>query len=336
MVFRWRTCLSGQEQELEGMLKHSGHPGHRYRAIQDAFLEMRQLSAQLADPPLPTASIAMVHDYNVMWAYQSAEIGREIDYRQNFCDLHRVLYQRGLLVDVVPPHADLNAYRMVILPSLMIIDEDFAGRIRDYVAAGGVVLAQGQIGMRDANNNYLPFRGPQGLQDVLGVLINGGMYLYSCVAPDESWGQRNYFQVGLAGQLGQSPVSGAASVWLGDLENNGSQVLLAISEDTYRGQPVVVEKATGSGLALYCAAAKVDPSLLNALFDYALAKAGIPYREDLPEHVEVIRRGVLTFVINHLDQPVSIPLDISGKVLRGKVQDGMASLQSYDVVIFFS
>jgi len=195
VVFRWRTSLSGQEQELEGILEHSGHPGHRYRAIQAAFLEMRRLSAQLGDP-FPAASIAMVYDYDVMWACQSAEIGREIDYRQNFCDLHRDLYQRGLLVDVVPSHADLHAYRLVILPSLMIINEEFTGRIRDYVAASGVVLAQGQIGMRDANNNYLPFRGPQGLEDVLGVLINGGMYLHSCAAHDESWGLRKNFLVG--------------------------------------------------------------------------------------------------------------------------------------------
>ncbi|MBA3848319.1 MAG: beta-galactosidase, partial [Planctomycetes bacterium] len=31
--FRWRTALSGQEQELQGILEHSGRPGRRQRAV---------------------------------------------------------------------------------------------------------------------------------------------------------------------------------------------------------------------------------------------------------------------------------------------------------------
>lgn len=63
------------------------------------------------------------------------------------------------------------------------IREEFANRLREYMNNGGIVLAQGQIGMRDFNDNYLEVKGPQYLQDVLGVYINGGMYLYSQVAP---------------------------------------------------------------------------------------------------------------------------------------------------------
>jgi hypothetical protein len=55
-----------------------------------------------------------------------------------------------------------------------------------YVKAGGVLLAVGQVGMRDANDNYLSYPGPDNLQDLLGVTIEGGMYLASQVAPDEA------------------------------------------------------------------------------------------------------------------------------------------------------
>lgn len=333
VVFRWRTCLSGQEQELEGMLEHAGQPGHRYQAVRAAFHQMRAISAELGELPLPQASAALVHDYDVMWGYQSSVIGGEINYEKNFSALHQQLYKRNVLADVITPRDELSRYKLVILPSLMMLDAAFAEKLKAYLAAGGVVLAQGQLGMRDDNDNYLSVRGPEHLQDTFGVLINGGMYLYSCVGADESWSARSIFAVKLGGQLGGSAVSGSTSIWLGDVEAHGSQTLLTIMEDTYAGQPVVVENAVGAGLALYCAAIKLDDGLMDKLFEYALHKAGVDFRSDIPAHVEVVQRGNATFVINHLDRAVELELDLPGKVLRGTLQDGTALLKPYDVLI---
>lgn len=295
VVFRWRTCLSGQEQELEGMLEHSGVPGHRYKAIQAAFLEMRK--AKHGDLPLPATSVAFVHDYDVQFAYQSTGIGGIINYEQSLCELHREFYRRNVRTAIVPPTADLSGYRLVVLPSLVMVNETLAKNLKRFVAGGGVVLAVGQLGMRDANGNYLLNRGPDRVQDLFGVLINGGMYLHSCVGVDETSATRRPFTVKLAGKL-----AGQAAVWLGDLEAVDCRVLAKVAEDTYRGQPAVVEKPTGKGLAIYCAMAKFDGKLV----EYALKKAGVKALAGIPEHVEVIQRGARTFTINHRDKPVRV------------------------------
>lgn len=281
VVFRWRTCLSGQEQELEGMLEHSGLPGHRYEAIKEAFLEMRKQG----ELPLPETNVAFVHDYDVHFAMSS--------YEEQFCALHREFYRRNVRTAIVPPTADLSRYRLVVLPGLVMVNETLAARLKEFVAAGGVVLAVGQLGMRDANANYLPERGPDKLQDLFGVRINGGMYLYSQVAVDEFWGNRKSFTVKLAGKL-----AGRAAVWLGDLEAVDCRVLAKVAEDTYKGQPAIVEKKT----AIYCATPKFDGKLV----DYALKKAGIRCLAGIPEHVEVIRCGKRTIMINHRDKPVRV------------------------------
>jgi beta-galactosidase len=52
LVFRWRTCLSGQEQELQGILEHSGSPRHRYQAVKKCFLELKHLWDEFKDLPL--------------------------------------------------------------------------------------------------------------------------------------------------------------------------------------------------------------------------------------------------------------------------------------------
>jgi len=54
VVFRWRTCLFGYEQELEGLLEHSGHPSHRYQKAKAAFNEIIELLHKVyscTDPP---------------------------------------------------------------------------------------------------------------------------------------------------------------------------------------------------------------------------------------------------------------------------------------------
>ncbi|MCG3147442.1 MAG: Beta-galactosidase bgaB [Verrucomicrobiae bacterium] len=302
VVFRWRTCLSGQEQELEGMLEHSGVPGHRYKAIQKAFLEMREQSAKLRDLPLPETAVAFVHDYDVAFTYQSTGIGTLVPYEKNFTALHREFYRRNVRTALVPPTADLSPYRLVVLPSLVMINPTLAERLKEFVAGGGVVFAQGQLGLRDANANYMRHRGPDQLQDLFGVLINGGMYLHSCVGVDETSASRTPFTVKLAGKLAR----GTAAVWLGDLEAQDCRVLLKVQEDTYAGQPAITEKKTDKGLAIYSAAAKLDDRLVGKLVDYALGKAGVAAVKGIPEHVEVIRRGTRTFVINHRAKPVQV------------------------------
>jgi len=333
VVFRWRTCLSGQEQELEGMLEHSGHPGHRYRKVKAAFKEMREISDVLGDLPLPSPEIAIVHDYDVMWGYQSNSCSKVIDYEKIFQMLYKELYKKQLSADIIDTKVPLENYKLVILPSLIMIDEDFAQKLQEFVQQGGVVLAQGQIGMKDRNCNYLNECGPQFLQDLLGVKINGGMYLVSKVEVGESWTNGTNFSVKLAGKLESMDLSGAASVWVGDIELNGGNPLLSFIEDDYEGQGAIVEKQTGKGTAVYTAAIALDDKLLENLFEYTLRKAGIRFHKGIPAHVEVIYRGNYTFIINHLKDTVRLKLDIQGKAILGEFAYGEVCLNPYGVLI---
>jgi len=345
VVFRWRTCLSGQEQELEGMLEHSGHPGHRYQKIKAAFHEMREIAPLMGDLPLQETEIAIVHDYDVMWGYQSNSINKEINYDKNINMLYRELYKRQLSADIIDTVTSLNKYKLVILPSLIMIDEVFAEQLKKFIENGGVLLTQGQIGMKDRNCNYLNERGPSYLQDFLGIKINGGMYLFSGVEADESWNQRKHFSVKLSGSLGEKEtmIEGKASTWIGDIDLYGGTALMSFSEDDYEGQGAIVEKQTGKGTSVYVAAIGLDEELVDNLFNYILAKAGVDFRKGVPEHVEVIHRGKYTFMINHLKTAVTFETDFQGKVIHGEFmknkfrsgefRKGEVNLEPYGVLI---
>jgi beta-galactosidase GanA len=137
--------------------------------------------------------------------------------------------------------------------------------------------------------------------------------------------------VKVSGSLGSMPLEGEAACWAADLTYNGGEALLSFAGDPYAGQPAIVQRQQGEGCAIYWGALQLEDSLMSTLLDYALSYAGVRSGPLTPEYVEVVRRGEVTFAINHTTQPVKVELGISGTALVGDYQDGMAELGPYGV-----
>lgn len=334
-IFRWRSCLSGQEQELFGMIEHCGEPSHRYDHVKRTFNEMRAFDEQVGELPLPEAPVALLADYEIQWGYKSSRVEKDVKCDKLIVDTHRQLYDRNIVCDLPDCRGDLAGYKLVILPSTMIITPAFAEKLKAYVNAGGVVFAYGQIGMRDENDNYHDFMGPEHLHDLLGLKLRGGMYLISEIGFDEGlwWpALSREVSVPLAGTIDGMAIEGEAHTWLGDVVDCNAEVLLAIGgDDAYAGQPAVTLKRTGKGAVLYSAAMRSDKALADALLDYALKLSGVKAGPATPDFVEVVRRGDVIFAINHTDQPVAVDLGPVGEPLLGDCAGGKAMLGKFGV-----
>ena len=337
-IFRWRTCLSGQEQELQGVLEYSGKPRRRYAAIQALFTELEALWPRFADAPLPTAEVAMISDYDVMWGYLASRINVHVDYLKTFYALHKCFFDRNVPVDVIPPARDLSGYKVVVLPSLMMVDGDLAARLRTFVADGGVVLSLPQLACRDRNDNYLPACAPVGLTDLFGLRVEAGTYLTNYSGPEQAlWvPEANCAKETPAVRLDLpgSAVTGHTRSWMEDVELEGGTALGTFTDNDYAGCPFLVAKATGRGTTLY-AAAYPDPALLAALVEHTLAVAHVASGPATPPWVEVIPRGAYTFVINHTAEPVDVPL-AGGEAIVGTYTDGVARLGGHGVCVVIS
>ncbi len=337
VVFRWRTCLSGQEQELQGILEHSGKPRHRYAAVKRCFLELASFRDRYRELPLPKAAVAIIQDYQTLWGYESSRIGKDIDYPGTIYRLHKEFYRRNILVDILPPGRTLSRYKLVVLPSLMIMAAEFAQALAEFVKAGGVVLAVGQLGLRDANDAYLAAPGPQHLEELFGLRIEGGMFLRDhCAADAALWVPQHAckdIEVALRGALGGKTVSGKAKGWIGDLTLKDAEALVTFAEDTYAGQPAVTEKQTGKGRAIYATPIRLSDEVQAQLIEHALSAARIAYGPAAPLHVEVVQRGHVTFVVNHTNEAASVTLKIRGKASVGDYADGVAALPAYGVCV---
>jgi len=336
-IFRWRTCLSGQEQELQGVIEVSGKPRRRYAAVQALFAELEALWPRFADEPLPTAEVAIINDYDVNWGYKSARINVHVQFDRRFQQAYRACFERNVPVDVIPPDRALDGYKVVVLPSLMMVSDELAARLRAFTAAGGTLVSLPQLACRDFNDNYLPACPPVGLTDLFGLRVESGMYLRNFTGPDQAlWVPKQNFadetpavRVMLAG----GEVIGMTESWMEDIELDGGTAAGVFTDNDFAGQPFLVEHRPGNGRTLYLAAYP-SPELLGAIIADALTSAGVPLGPSTPPWVEVLHRGPYTFAINHTADPVSVPLP-AGDVVTGTYRDGQAQLAGHDVCVLY-
>jgi beta-galactosidase len=333
-IFRWRTALSGQEQELQGIIEHSGKPRRRYAAVQALFAELEQVGPELTAAPLPTAEVALVFDYDVDWGYNSAFISDKIAYKRLWHEVYGAFHRRNIPVQVIPPGRPLDGYKLVVLPSVTMIDPAFAETLRAFVAGGGTVLSLPQLACRDRNNNYFADTPPVGLQSLFGLHVEGGMYLRSYVNPDEAlWFPQPHYTdetPAVRCTLAAGAVTGTVRTWMEDIVAEGGNVLGAYTDNTFTGDPFLVEHHHGAGRTLYLGAYPTG-DLFDAVIDEALVTTGLTALPS-PQDVEIIPRGDYLFAINHTNAPVRVYLP-AGAAVVGVFEDGQAFLGPYDVCV---
>ena len=69
------------------------------------------------------AATAVVFDYETQWMFEIQRHGKTFDYQTLVFDYYESLRELGLDVDIVSSLADLSAYRLVVVPSLAVIDD---------------------------------------------------------------------------------------------------------------------------------------------------------------------------------------------------------------------
>lgn len=93
----------------------------------------------------------------------------------------RMLQEGGHQFDIIDSHANLDAYRVVVLPDQIPVSDAFAGKLTRYLSHGGAVVASFASGMDQQRTRFtldaLCVRlGGDGPRDVQGRLVRGREY----------------------------------------------------------------------------------------------------------------------------------------------------------------
>ena len=127
------------------------------RLILAAHKEPRKIALLFSTPSFLFSFL--VDKPNVPWNFNAA-----------LCALHRLGYQGDVVSPAQVLSGALDRYQVLVLPVAQCLSDEEAEKIRQFVRAGGLVIADVRPGVADA---YGKFRGAGALEDVFGVRWRG-------------------------------------------------------------------------------------------------------------------------------------------------------------------
>ena len=322
--FRWRTCTAGREQYWHGLLGHDGKP---LPPLSRGGPSRRRI-------PSPGRRIER-HDH-------PDRRGDGLRLRQHLGPPHSTRLRQELLprgdrplsarpvpgrvaVDMIPSSQDFSPYRILIAPELFLLTDAVAERLREFVAAGGILITELRTGVKDETNLCYDRTLPGLLTDTLGIVIE----------EYETLGGETAFKV-----IGKEAVVGefTAAHFADWVLPQSAKVLAGYEQWHLEPYAAATRNHFGQGTAYYVGTVLKEESFYDALVADALQRAQVQPALIPPAGVEVtVRKNdqrALLFLVNHTEekQTVSVP---AGKqeLLTGTTTGETLELDRYGVAV---
>jgi beta-galactosidase len=167
MFFQWRASVAGAEKFHSGMVPHAGTDTRVWREVVELGHDLGAL-AEVAGSSVEPAEVALLLDWSSLWAGGlPAHPSADLDAVGELKAWHAALHHAGVTADFAHPTADLSTYRLVLAPSLYLLDDAGSANLHRYVSAGGRLVVGPFSGVVDDNDHVRPDR----LRDLLGVRV---------------------------------------------------------------------------------------------------------------------------------------------------------------------
>ncbi|MFL9964507.1 beta-galactosidase [Paraburkholderia sediminicola] len=288
--FRWRQCPYAQEQMHSGLNLPNNELSPGGLEVQQAAREIANCAALSTLGAPARAATALVFDYETQWMFEIQRHGKTFDYQTLAFDYYEALRELGLDVDIVSSRADLGAYRLVVVPSLAVIDDALVDQIERS-------RAQWVFGPRSGSKTdafAIPGNLPPGaLQRVLPMQVLEAESLRPTLAP----------------ALSIDGTQGAAMHWREHVRANGETRVTAQFDDAW---PALLTHGK-----LRYVAGWLSHALHRTVLQQAARDAGID-TQLLADGLRIRRRGGLTFAFNFGPQTVHAPAPAHASFVLGE------------------
>jgi beta-galactosidase len=321
IYFRWRTARFGHEQYWHGVLDHHGEPRRRYEEIRRTGQELARLAPRLEALGGGRAEAALIVSYDALFAFQDQPNQPDFTYFTYTKRWYAALFRHNIRVDVIPPDAPLDGYRLVLAPALYVLAEQDAANLARYVKDGGLLLVTSRSGVKDTCNRVVDMPLPGLLADLCGVEVDEYEPLPTGVGVG-----LDISLPGLAKAAGAEADPAAAHLWCDILTPRGAETVATYREQFYAGRAAATLNRSGKGQVLYLGTLG-NEALRGLVAGWLVEAAGLAPAVRVPAGVEALRRQwdgrPVIFVLNHTDGARTITLEapcyeaVSGKKLRG-------------------
>ena len=282
--FRWRQAPFAQEQM---------HAGLKLRDNQDApgMAEIKQVNEELGKIALDKtemAPIALIHDYESDWMTELDGQSEDFYYLRLILDLYRGIRENGGSVDVIGPDATLEGYKLILVPSLLHVSDEF---LQKLTRSGARILAGPRTALKTESFQIPSQLMADGFGELTGFVTRRIDALPARLPQKASWQGHE----------------GSLSIWREEGQISGQ--VEGLCND---GMPVMVHGNQASYLCGW-----PDQKLLRAILKQMMEQAGITCH-DMPDYLRVRQRGTHLIFTHYGPETVIIPDSFKGKIILGQ------------------
>ncbi len=285
--FRWRQVPFAQEQMHAGLRRPDDVPAAAWAEVEQVAAELKLLGDVSA--PAPKSSVAILIDPVSGWVDDIERQGAGYRYPALVFQYYCALRALGVDVDFVSAgDVDLNGYRLIIIPSLAVVDDDTLNALQ---ASDALLLFGPRSGAKTDEFSISDGLPPGRLR----VFVPLKVISVETLRPDCGGGL-----VYRAGQY-------ASGRWRETIEVGDGDVIAAYEDGA--------AAAVRCGRSIYLAT-QTDDAFLTALFVDLCAENAIAITP-LPPTLRLRRRGDLVFAFNLADHPASAPAPANAAFVIG-------------------
>ncbi|RQM46763.1 beta-galactosidase [Paraburkholderia bannensis] len=279
--FRWRQAPFAQEQMHAGL----NTPDNRLDiGGSEAARVAEEIRTVLADAQADANAqvkthVALVFDYEAKWLFEVHPQGADFHYPRFAVEYYSALRSLGFDVDIVSVHAPLDGYKLVVVPPLPVLPDDFAQRLAQ---SGAQVIVGPRTGSKTVDLQIPANLPPGPLASLLPVRVWRVESLRPNVTEPVAFGAQTGHARHWRDLIELSESSDAA-------QDGASEVRARFAD----GHPAYVKHG-----AVHYLASLFDDDATQALFARIASEAGLA-PTPLGDAVRVSRRGGLTWVFNY-------------------------------------
>ena len=299
LYFQWRASRGAEEKLHGAVIGHDGRQDAR------AFTETVQVGQKLERLSKITAvqrekQALIVHDWQNKWALEGSCGPRNagLGYWDELKRHYNALARAGIAVEFGDETADLTGYRLVVVPMLYLLTDDFAKKLCDFAQNGGTVVVTYWTGVVDESDLCRLGDTPYGLTELLGLRRTeiDGMY--------DGETRRCTHASGCALPEAQASILCEVAV---PNDTDPAESLSVYAEDYFAQHPAAAVHKYGAGRAYYLAS-RFDEDFYRAFYRDAAKELGLmpAWQQPLPAGVLAVKRGSYVFVQNCTEQPVTV------------------------------
>jgi len=317
LAWTFNTHRGGEEQALFGLLDHDGTPSWKFGEFKQIAGEFSKLQ-HLGFPRYRKPEVAIAYSFesniashppgpsNTVRSYFS------ISYTDQVQSAVQPFFEDNIDVAVINiGHANLDGYKLLVVPADYLMDANSAKSIRDYVNQGGTVIMTALSAKVDENNQWFDTPLPGRLSDVFGIRTSE---FYRPNIPPE---------ISLNGNIEKSTL-GFYEV----LEPRTAKSI-AMFTNTPEKSPAITVNRYSKGRAIYVAV-PAQMSVLAPLVRGMYSELGIARGPETPSGVYARVVEGRTLYVNTTAEEKMIPIHGRKRgVISGASYDGVIRLQPY-------